>query len=160
MKQEPRADFLAARARFLATVVLSRRADLIVSSPPWDYKGADLLVEVCDSSKPGLRRFGVVVRGKVRPANEEQLAKALKSALREVGPLKQTAFPICLFCFTMQDIRGYFTWILEPVITEEGSPKLVPPSSPILVPLDKKVLDEIAQRVRDWYEALFAALKV
>jgi hypothetical protein len=60
----------------------------------------------------------------------------------------------------MQDNQGYFAWLVEPVLTEEGAPKLRPTTPTELVPLDSECLDRLVRQVRAWYEALFAALKV
>src|SRR5262249_42496378 len=100
-KKAKRDRFVEERTRLLASVVLTRREDLTLAEPPKDGAGLGLLVDIQDPGNPGLRRFGVVLRGDVPPATEEQLNKTLKSALREVRHLRDAALPICLFYFTM-----------------------------------------------------------
>jgi hypothetical protein len=158
-KRTKRDEFVAERMRVMATVVLTRRDDLSISRPPEGEADVDLLVDVRDRHNPGLRRFGVLLRGDSPPATEVSLKKTLHSALRAIRDLKHIAFPVCLFYFTMEDNRGYFAWIVEPVLTEEGNPKLASPTASSLVPLDNGALADIVDRVRAWYDALFAALK-
>jgi hypothetical protein len=148
------------RTRCLAAVVLTRRDDLKVTGASRANTGLDLFVDIRNPDSPGLRRFAAVVYGDESPATEKRLAQVLKAALREVPHLEQIAFPVCLLYFIMEGEKGYFTWLVEPVLTEEGAPKLCPPADPALVPLDEKVLAGVVQQVRSWYRALFAALKV
>jgi hypothetical protein len=158
-KQTKRDEFVAERARVMATVVFTRRDDLAISRPAEGDADVDLLVDVRDRHNAGLRRFGVLLRGDSPPATPETLKKTLHSALRAVRHLKHIAFPVCLLYFTMQDNQGYFTWLIEPILTEEGNPKLASPSAPTLVPLDNGALAKIVERVRGWYDALVAVLK-
>jgi hypothetical protein len=155
-----RARFLQKRIRVLAQVVLTRRDDLTITDASDDDTGLDLLIDIRERNNPGMRRFGVVLRGATPRATEEQLAKVLKPALRQLPRLRETALPVCLLYFTMQDDQGYFAWLIEPVVTEEGKPKLRSPAASKLAPLDMRALDDIVQQVRRWYEALVAALKI
>jgi hypothetical protein len=158
-KRTNRDEFVAERTRIMARVVLTRRDDLAISRPSEGDADVDLLVDIRDRHNPGLRRFGVLLRGASPPATPETLKKTFNSALRSVRHLKHVAFPVCLLYFTMQDNQGYFAWLIEPVLTEEGNPKLASPTVSTLVPLDDAALTEIVDRVRAWYDALVAALK-
>src|SRR5438094_7265538 len=98
----------------MAMVVLTRRDDLALSRPSEGDAGVDLLVDVRDRHNPGLRRFGVLLRGASPPATEKNLKTTFNSTLRAVRHLKHIAFPTCLLYFTMQDKQGYFAWLVEP----------------------------------------------
>ena len=67
-------------------------------------------------------------------------------------------FPYCLFYFTMDDGRGYVTWIAEPVL-KEGCPKLLYHRASACRPLDRGALDRVVEQIQAWYEAYQSAIK-
>ena len=69
-------------------------------------------------------------------------------------------YPVCLLYFTMEDNRGYYTWIAEPVLTEDGKPRLQVHSAADCKNFDREALDKIVSQVDAWYDAFFASIVV
>ena len=113
--------FIAERARALAIVLLTRRSDLVVREAKQEY-GFDLLVEI-KSRKSAARRLGVLLQGGLSPVEEQQADEVLKPSVQRFRRSEPPSFPACLFYFTMEDNQAYYTWIAEPLITDDGKPK-------------------------------------
>jgi hypothetical protein len=56
----------------------------------------------------------------------------------------------------MRDDQGYYTWLLEPVITDSGRPKLIGRAEPDCRKLDDEALDHIVATVDTWYDVHLA----
>ena len=69
-----------------------------------------------------------------------------------MSALVDISFPICLFFFTMEDDRGYWKWVAEPVIDQTSRRKLVPNQSNMVVPLTDEELDRLITSINRWYE--------
>jgi hypothetical protein len=145
--------FIADRARNLAVVFLTRRADLDVQDIKEDT-GLDYLVQIVPDHRPTGKTFGILLRGAMSPVTEEQANQVLKPTAASFGKLGPFYYPGCLFFFTMRDDQGYYTWLLEPVITARGSPKLAYRPDPDCRELDDAALDHIVSTVNAWYDVL------
>jgi len=149
--------FLADRARALATVLLTRRDDLTIDEAPGDA-GLDFLVHVRRDGKPVRPMFGVLLRAAVAPATVEQANKILTPTVASFQRLGRFTYPVCLFFFTMREDQAFFAWLAEPILGEDGSPRLHPPKQADCRELDNDGLDAIVDRVLAWYDALEAEL--
>jgi hypothetical protein len=145
--------FLAERARNLAAVVLTRRSDLDFKDVKEDT-GLDYLVHIVHDHRPTGKSFVILLRGAMSPVTEGHANKVLRPTVASFGGLGPFYYPVCLFFFTMRDDQGYYTWLLEPVITEQGSPKLIRRTDPDCRKLDDDALDHIVSTVSAWYDAL------
>jgi len=130
---------------------LTRRSDLIVREETSDI-GIDLLVSVHSDGKEGLRLFGVELRSgwaaKTIESANAGLGPSMKKMLR-YGPFP---FPVALFDFTMQDNKGWYTWVVEPVIDSDGTTNLRQHREAHCHPLDKHAIDDIVEAVNRWYD--------
>jgi hypothetical protein len=144
------------RAEALALVYLTRRDDLVISTPPLDV-GVDLWVDLKGKESSGRRAFGVIVKGTIdRVTTEEQATKVLNSldnrpATGEIG------MPICTFLFSAQNDDGFYAWKAEPVVDTNG-PKLVPHTKYRCKKLDTDSLETMVRAINKWYNALFRML--
>ena len=151
-------DLLEARARSLAIVHLTRRPDLTLSARREDA-GVDLVVRLqTGRGRPSLRTFAVIVKAAVAAWAPAQAGKALRRAVQSLPPLGEVPYPVCLFFFTMQDDKGYYCWVREPVVTDGGQPRFVSRRDPEVVPLTKESLDGIVTQVDRWYDAFYAVV--
>ncbi len=137
--------FIAERARALAIMYLTWRDDLAVEDADMD-SGLDYLVDIVQRDDPSQRSFGVVVRAAMAPVTAEQADAEIGPWLKVFQRPRAFAYPVCLFFFTMREDRAYHTWLLEPVITPQGKPKLAARSAPDCRQLDNEVLDDIVSR--------------
>lgn len=148
---------MEARARALATVLLTRRADVLVH----DGDGTDFdFCATLESDKAGLRQLGVELKWQLDPLTAEQGNGWLRdrdrwTALTAAGPFP---FPVVVFFFTMQDDGAWYTWAAEPVVGADGRAKLPLRAEPDCRPLTAGALDDILARVDVWYDAHYAAL--
>ncbi len=151
--------FLTERTRALAIMHLTRRDDLKVMNPgDAEDHGIALLVNLEKPSSRSLRPFGVALDASVSPTTEVRLNKALRSRIRTFLRSGDYPYPVCLFYFTMQDNKGYFTWLGEPVVTKEGQPQLLRREKPDCKPLEREALDAIVGQVDCWYDAFYTSL--
>ena len=62
--------------------------------------------------------------------------------------------------FAMRAEQAFFSRLAEPVVTEDGAPKLVRRRQAECVTLTDEALGRVVDRVVAWYDALEAALTV
>jgi hypothetical protein len=145
--------FVADRARNLAVVFLTRRGDLDLQDAKEDT-GLDYLVHILHDHRPTGKSFGILLRGAMSPVTEGHANQVLRPAVASFDKLGPFYYPVCQFFFTMKDDQGYYTWLLEPVLTAQGSPKLVRRTEPDCRKLDDEALEYIVSAVSAWYDAL------
>lgn len=150
--------YVAERSRAMLIVHLTRRDDLILSEGAKET-GLDYLVKIKrDNEVLSVRQFGLFLRASVKPLSLPQLNKVLRSQVRSLLRGKNFTYPVCLLYFTMQDNQGYYTWMMEPVLTEDGKPQLRRHSDASCVQLDHAALDKIVSQVNAWYDAFFSSI--
>lgn len=152
-RQHEDKQFVAERTEALAMVYLTRRPDL------WVTKGSDdlpynLIVHLQNEHPPSNKTFAVELRGAESPVTIEHANKVLLPTMRTLGRNARVSMPVCLFFFTMQDNKGYHTWVLQPVIENSRNPRLVARETADCVELSNEVIEAITQKVDTWYEAL------
>jgi hypothetical protein len=150
--------FLAERGRALAIVYLTRREDLRIEAAKEEL-GLDFLVYIVKEEEPSQRPFGVLLRAEMAPVDPERANALLRPSVSNFRNLGTFPYPVCLFLLTMRDDRGYYTWLLEPLINGQGKPRLRERSEADCKPLDKEGIDEIVATVDRWYDALYDDLK-
>jgi hypothetical protein len=147
--------FVAERVRALAVVYLTRRKDLIVTEETDDV-GVDLWVTLNLEEKVGHRKFGVELRGSWAAATADHLNKTLYPSMQGMLRYGHFPFPVVLFCFTMENNEGWYTWVAEPAVSPSGDFGIVPHDEASCRPLTTKAIDEIVEAVDRWYDAFFA----
>jgi hypothetical protein len=147
------------RSRALATVLLTRRTDVTVHdvARAGDEPGIDVSVRL-QSEKPGLRQFGVQLRWGLAPFTEEQGNAALRSQWKQTTRFGPFPFPVVAFLFTMQDDGAWYTWVAEPVVTEDGKAQLPLRTEPDCQQLTNDSLATLLDRVDKWYDVHYAGL--
>jgi hypothetical protein len=159
-EQEQKRDvFIEKKARALTMMLLTRHERLLIEEPKDDI-GLDYIVRFHTAGKVGIREFGIQLKGTRTAASKEEAGKALCPALREMKRYGPFLRPVCLFCFTMDNDGGWYTWVAEPVESEDGKPVLRSCDEPDCRPLDKRALKEIIEQVDSWHDALFPSLVV
>jgi hypothetical protein len=149
--------FLAERVRALATIVLTRRTDLTLTEAK-PGRGLDLQIHINRDDWPMRPTLGVLLRGAFPPTTADAANKALVPTLNDFRRRGKYTVPVCLFYFTMRDDRGYFSWLAEPVVAKDGSPKLVQRKKADCVELTNEMPGQVLDRVVAWYDALEVVL--
>ena len=152
MTNKAKASFLADRARAMATVALTRRDDLVIADT-LDSTGLDYQVLIDREDTPMRLAFGVLLRGVSSPVTAAHADKVLKPTMGYFQGLRKFTHPVCLFFFTMQEDQEFFCWLAEPVMTPDG-PKLVHHDKAACVEFTRELLDQIVERVVEWYDAV------
>ncbi len=145
--------FIAKRVKDLAVMYLTRRSDLEVKWPDNSEEWIDCIVEIKGKEKPSRRVFGVELRGTMSPVTDDHANKVLYPSMQNILRRGEFPFPVFLLYFTMENNEGRFTWIAEPVV-EEGKPVLKYHGEADTRKFDKKVLDELAERINKWFDAM------
>jgi hypothetical protein len=150
-------DYGVQRAELLANLVLTRRKDVRVYPVGEKYDiGIDLFVRVMIPvmDRQVLPTFGVQVKGTPHPLIDVQAATRHAKGITQT-PLKGLfLFPIVVFLFSMEGDKGYYSWLMEPSVSSEGSPTLERASTLDMTKIQKGSVDDIVQRVVEWFEAM------
>ena len=150
--------FVAERVRALSMVYLTRRDDLFISETKEDY-GFDFSVDIIKDEARTTRRFGIVLRGTKSPVSDATANQQLKPSMAKLVGIEEFPFPVCIFYFTMDDSKGRYTWVAEPIVDEDGHPRLELHRVADCKPLDSAAVDTIVRTVDQWYDSLFEMLK-
>jgi hypothetical protein len=150
-----------ARAKALLTISLTERDDLRIEDVR-DDSGCDFLVYQTKNGRTTSRVFGVLLRATIR----ETTPAGVPVTRQLLEDWEESPFPICLVFFYMTDDRGYFRWLVEPVVSPAGEPDLkitvasesangpsilLPSSS--FVELKQASLNQLVSSVEAWYDA-------
>jgi hypothetical protein len=157
MNREFREWFVAERARALAMVLLTRRDDLLVKDTK-EESALDYTVYIKTGEGVGNRPFGVRVAATMSPTTLDEANKQLRPVLGQVQADGPFHFPVCVFYFTVKNDQGYYAWAYEPVVTQEGEPRLPAPAKAPCFELNNESLEKIVSAAKRWYEVLDAAL--
>lgn len=152
MTDESKELFIADRVRAMATVVLTRRDDLVVTETK-QGTGLDLHVFIDREDKPMRLAFGVLLRGVSSPVTAEHANKVLGPTMGQFRGMRKFTYPVCLFFFTMREEQAFFSWLAEPLMTDAG-PKLVHHDKANCVPLTDDLLERVVEQVVNWYDAV------
>lgn len=144
------------RARALATLLLTRRPDVLVQDMTDDI-GVDLVARLAGEQR-GLRQFGVELRYVLEPVTAAHANKVIRPTLRSHTAYGPFPFPVVLFFFTMRDNGGWYTWVAEPIVTTAGRAQLPLRDKPDCHPLAAAAVDDIVARVSRWYDAHYNGL--
>jgi hypothetical protein len=147
--------FIAERVRALAIVYLTRREDLIVTEEGADV-GVDLWVTLNLVEQEGHRKFAVELRGGRTEVTADHANKTLYPSMQQMLRTGPFPFPVVLFFFTMENNEGWYTWVVEPVVSSGGDFELVQHGKAACRPLNVGAIDEIVEAVDGWYDAFFA----
>ncbi len=143
--------FIAERGKALATVLLTRREDLLVKETK-EENGLDYTVHIKTPDNLGDQPFGVYVEASMTPVTLDGANKQLKPVMEKVQSIGRFAFPVCVFYFTVKDDEGYYAWAYEPVVPAEGGLKLLLPAEAHCRKLNNESLAEIVSAVKKWYD--------
>jgi hypothetical protein len=144
------------RSRALATLLLTRRSDVVVQDVSEDI-GVDLVARLA-SGKAGLRQFGIELRYVLEPVTADHANKVIRPTLRSHHAYGPFPFPVVIFFFTMRDNGGWYTWVADPVVQADGTARLPLRTDPDCQPLDEQAIDQIVERVDRWYDAHYEGL--
>jgi hypothetical protein len=156
-KEQQREVFIEKRARALTMMLLTRCEKLLIEEVKDDI-GLDYIVRFHTEGKEGLREFGIELRAVWATVTKVHADSVLQPALQQVQRYGPFPLPVCLFFFTMENDGAWYTWVVEPVESENGQPLLRSCDEPDCRQLDKKTLKEIIERVDVWYDAIFPTL--
>jgi hypothetical protein len=152
--------FIEERARALAVVYLTRHRDIQVLPPP-ENSHFDILVSIGKAERLEPWLFAVEVRGTLRQRVKETPSGEYFFPLNYSAAMtKGSEIPVCMFLFTVDDDRGFYRWLHEPILSAQGA-ELVPMVSAdegtfsagaTFRPLDDQAIAGIISQVAEWHE--------
>jgi hypothetical protein len=146
------------RAELLANLVLTRRKDVqVLSFGDQADVGIDLLARIDKPLLNGqfLPSFAVQVLGTADPlADEESASRYVNRRWKHRPPRFGLLCPIAVFLFSMDGDVGYYGWLMEPHVTKEEGPRLTLVSPLGMMRINKRVIDDLIDRVEKWFEAV------
>jgi hypothetical protein len=142
------------RTRALATVFLTGRNNVEVIRLP-DLGELGMLCRVVSDGEQYEMPFGVIQKATSEPLASERLAEMhLNSRFRALKAVKKYPFPVLIVLFSMQSDDGYYSWRMEPEISE-GAPVLILNERFTCEKATRTGLDSVVERVRSWYAVYY-----
>ncbi|MEW6491928.1 MAG: DUF4365 domain-containing protein [Cyanobacteriota bacterium] len=146
--------YIGQRSEALAVMYLTRRDDLIVSRQKEEH-GLDLLVTLIKDGGYRGRLFGVQVKATASTPKliQRDDSVEIKLDLEPLQSLAELPFPVCLFFFTLENDKGYYKWILEPILEGQNNSKLFFNKSNSFKKLTDEEISNIISSVNSWYDS-------
>lgn len=145
--------YIGLRSEALAVVYLTRRDDLIVSQQK--QGGLDFSVTITKNGNYTGRIFGVQVKATVSSSEliqDDDIFKLKNQEYNNLKNFRDLPFPVCLFFFTLDNDKGYYRWILEPIIKEGNNMSLKFNENEELKNLNDQEIDNIIAMINSWYD--------
>jgi hypothetical protein len=143
--------FIEERAFAFASLVLTKRNDVIVQAHAGRDIAIDLLAEILKDGKSTLRFFGAQVIGYL---DLPDIQNADERVLSHLGrdPF-EAGLPICAFVIGVRKPEGIYRWVVEPVI-DDGRALLHREVESNWQNLDEAGAARLIGQVNAWYDAL------
>jgi hypothetical protein len=153
-------NFIDHRTQALATVVLTRREDLLISGITDPF--LDLLVQV-HPEKARKRKgtninfpFGCHLEGTGKPLDTPEEATAYLRAMHLTdGRHPRYCFPVLILVFSMAKDKGYYAWYAYPSFDKNEHPVLQYPAKPTCAAINDSTMDIIVQSVVNFFDGLY-----
>jgi hypothetical protein len=143
--------FVVERSEALAGLLLTSREDVRVQSEKKHDDGVDFIVAIDTGEPLSTRLFSVQVKG-ATSSNPDDWMQNVKHLFTPSGR-GFPYLPACVFVVNVKDNRSLYAWVAEPMVEERGV-KLQFHQQGHFCDLDKNAVNEIVERVKDWYDAL------
>jgi hypothetical protein len=152
------------RAETLAREFLTRRPEVVIHS--FDYDDLDFVATLYPSASlkiQGFSPFGVVVWGTSRPISSEAAASSFagrrwKTEAERSPDQRKFFFPVIALVYAVREDIGYYAWISEPNSAADSRPKLIPNEYLHCTKIGRNSLDDIVERVAEWYTRLASVI--
>ena len=142
--------FMDERAFAFASLVLTKRNDVVVRAHAGTDMAIDLLVEVLKDGKSTLRFFGVQLVAYLDLPNSQHADERVLSHLpRERF---ESTLPLCVFVIGVRKPEGIYRWYVEPVV-EDGRRVLKTEVKPSWQTLDEAGVARLIGQVNAYYDA-------
>ena len=146
--------FVAERGEALAGLLLTSRGDVRIQSKKATGDGVDFLVAVDEGESLSTRLFVVRVKG-TTSSDESESMRGVNEVFQ---PHSQSiSLPECVFVVNIRDNRARYAWVAEPLVEDSGAKLRFPPPGGFQ-PLDRAAIDDIVDRVKEWYDILHQQL--
>ena len=150
MDKQEQNELLQERANSLATILLTRRSDVYLSSPP-KSSPLSMLADILKQGQKVERQFGVKVLGTMGKPTSARLLSTAKPAL-DALQAADLSIPVVLLLFNMPADDGQLYWVVEPAI-EGDRAHLVKHQNLLPFPLTTTLVNDIVTRIDLWYDA-------
>lgn len=147
--------FIQERVRALTLVHLTNRKDLSVRPREGEDDPAFVVEIRNDGKQRGLRQFGVAAFGTLRPVSDDEANTNVQMFIHYLSRRAPFPYPMVVFYFTMQDDMARYAWVAEPVVKPNGTFGLKEYRKPACKELSAEALDDIVERIEEWYSAFF-----
>jgi hypothetical protein len=164
MNESSENKFIVSRAQTVAREFLTRRPEAVIH--PFDGNDLDLVVTLDPSASleiPGFSPFGVFVWGTNQSISSGKVAsnfatRRWKSERERSNSSHTYLLPVIALLYSVKEDIGYYAWISEPLIPQDGPPKLIPNEDLHCTLIMRNSMDKIVQKVAGWYTRLSSVL--
>jgi len=147
---EDRNWFITERSEALASLMLTSRDDVSLRTEREQNGGVDFVVALKEPNNvPTTKFFVVQVKGTLS-SDQDDWTENVKQLYK-----KGNAFflPACVFVVNVRTNDAAYAWVAEPYV-RSGGVGLNFFEHPDFHPLDSAAVDQIVNRVKEWYEAM------
>jgi hypothetical protein len=158
------ADYVGRRALLLAQLVLTRRKGVWVFSYGNADNGTDLFAKLPSMPVKGLDQpiqpsLAVLVKGTSVELDSEEDANAYaKKTWKPLSANPLMLSPLAVMIFSMEGDQGFYSWLMEPKLYDEGAPGLDFVETPDMTKITRKSIDQMLDKVESWYTAMAGVL--
>jgi hypothetical protein len=144
--------FFEERAIAFASLLLTKRRDVLVRPHAGTDRGVDLLVEIPTAGNSAQRRFfGVQMVEYLDLPDVRDVDERVAPAFS--GDHCEVRFPLCIFAIGVRKPEGIYRWVVEPAV-EDGKALLRRDAETNWHTLDEPGAARLIDRVNAWYDAL------
>lgn len=145
--------YLVERAEGLAVIYLTEDARVEVNRSRDVLSGLDIVATLRENGRLGARIFGVEVKAaRTHEAGRDNpRAKTWIVSEERASFFRDIPFPVCLFHFTVDDDKGQWGWIQQPVVSPDTGSRLVFHERVPLTSLTAQEVTKIVSEVDRWY---------
>lgn len=151
--------YLAERAEGLGMIYLTEDPRVDVKRLQDTFPGLDFVAALRENGRPGARIFGVklqAARAHVpgydgEPGHDNPKPSAWAVPARQELFFRDIPFPVCVFCFTVDDDQGFWGWVKQPSAETDIGPRLIFNPLVLLSPLTAPEVTKLVSEVDRWY---------
>lgn len=142
--------FITERSEALASLMLTSRDDVSLRSERTQDHGVDFFVALKEAEDvPPTRFFVVQVKGTLS-SDQHDWTENVKQLYKNGDAF---FLPACLFVVNVRGNDTAYAWVAEPYV-KQGGAGLHYYEHPDFHPLDHAAVDQIVNRVKEWYDAM------
>lgn len=145
--------YLVERAEGLAVIYLTEDSRIEVNRSRDILSGLDTVATLRENGRLGARIFGAEVKAALthKAGHDNPKPNNWSVPSSRTSFFRDIPFPVCLFFFTVDDDKGHWGWIQQPIVNADTGSRLLFQERVPLSPLTAQEVTRIVSEVDRWY---------